>query len=70
MLNKYRQFDILLFHTAKDFAIGDIVINPGWNQMIRKDDFYFIRNISFSHFYAQLPTSLGHILAQQLFKQE
>lgn len=70
MLNTYRQFDILIFYTAKELPIGDTFIKPGWNQMIRKDNFYFLRNPCNSNFYTQFSTSLGHLLTGQLFKQE
>ena len=70
MLNTYRQFDILIFYTPKELSIGETLVKSGWNQMVRKDNFYFLRNLTNSNFYTQFSTSLGHLLAAQLFKQE
>ena len=70
MFNPNRQFDILLFYITKDFPIGDTIVKLGWNQMIRKDNSYFLRDISQIEFYTEFPTSFGHLLAKKLFKQE
>lgn len=70
MFNPNRQFDILLFYMTKDFPIGDILVKSGWNQLVRKNDIYFLRDIDHNNSYAQFSTSLGHLFAKHLFKQE
>lgn len=67
MINKYRYLDIILFNIKSPYIIGDLTISEGWNQVIRKDDKYFVKNICENNFYGTFDVSIGHLLLEKLF---
>ena len=67
MINKYRYLDILLFEVKIPFPMGAITIRSGWNQLIRKEDEYFLRSVSENDFYGSFPVKIGHKLLEKLF---
>lgn len=67
MINKYRSLDILLFYVKSPFFIEDKEIKQGWNQLIRKENEYFVRNVSETVFYINFPVKNGHKLLEKIF---
>lgn len=67
MTNKYRYLDILLFYAKDNFFINDREIKKGWNQLIRKENNYFVKSITESIFYIDFPVKNGYKLIEKIF---
>lgn len=67
MINKYRHLDVLLFEVKIPFSIGSTTVKSGWNQLIRRDSEYFLRNISETNFYGKFPVKIGYKLLENIF---
>lgn len=67
MINKHRYLDILLFNVKIPFPIGEVTVRHGWNQLIRKDDKYYLRSVSENDFYGNFSVKIGYKLLEKLF---
>lgn len=69
MLNSGRRIEIAIFTLQTAASIGDTTIEPGLQQVFRKEEHYQFKKVGEDKFYAQVPISENVEVLKILFSK-